>query len=151
MSGAQTIRRVVRIILPIGVLLLGVFVASDLMRSSPRARRKPKERSARLVEVQPVKLTTERARVHAMGTVRAARAVELRPEVSGKIVRIGKELLPGDQLTGADYQEDRIVCDGNIITSRGPGTAMDFALALVEELRDAEAADGLRKGMLVGA
>lgn len=28
-----------------------------------------------------------------------------------------------------------VVIDGTVVTSRGPGTAMDFALALVEELR----------------
>lgn len=33
-----------------------------------------------------------------------------------------------------DYQEKSVVVDGNIITSRGPGTAMDFALMLIEQL-----------------
>jgi 4-methyl-5(b-hydroxyethyl)-thiazole monophosphate biosynthesis len=32
------------------------------------------------------------------------------------------------------YLEQAVVCDGNIVTSRGPGTAMDFALALIEML-----------------
>ncbi len=35
---------------------------------------------------------------------------------------------------GIDYQEAAVVIDGKIITSRGPGTAMDFALTLVEVL-----------------
>ena len=30
--------------------------------------------------------------------------------------------------------ESRVVVDGNCITSQGPGTAMDFALELVEQL-----------------
>ena len=32
------------------------------------------------------------------------------------------------------YQENAVVVDGPLITSRGPGTAMDFALTLVELL-----------------
>lgn len=35
---------------------------------------------------------------------------------------------------GTVLLEDAVVEDGGIITSRGPGTAMDFALALIERL-----------------
>jgi 4-methyl-5(b-hydroxyethyl)-thiazole monophosphate biosynthesis len=38
------------------------------------------------------------------------------------------------QLDGAIYDEGRVVIDGNLVTSRGPGTAMEFALTLVELL-----------------
>lgn len=37
--------------------------------------------------------------------------------------------------------DERVVVDGNIITSRGAGTAMDFALALVACLADQSIAD----------
>ncbi len=36
------------------------------------------------------------------------------------------------------YREDPVVQDGHIITSRGPGTAMDFALHLIEQLAGPE-------------
>ncbi len=37
-------------------------------------------------------------------------------------------------LPGVTYKNDPVVIDGKVITSRGPGTAMDFALALIEVL-----------------
>ena len=40
-----------------------------------------------------------------------------------------------DQLPGTHrYSLDAVVTDGKVVTSRGPGTAMDFALTLVELL-----------------
>jgi 4-methyl-5(b-hydroxyethyl)-thiazole monophosphate biosynthesis len=45
--------------------------------------------------------------------------------------------------------EDRVVVDGNVITSRGPGTALEFALVLVEQLEGKARAEELRTAMLV--
>ena len=53
------------------------------------------------------------------------------------------------QLTGAICQESRVVRDGNVFTSRGPGTAMEFALEIASALKGKETAAGVRKGMLV--
>ncbi len=39
-----------------------------------------------------------------------------------------------DALQSESYKEDRVVVDGQIITSRSPGTAMEFAMKLVEIL-----------------
>lgn len=44
----------------------------------------------------------------------------------------------------ANYAEDTVVVDGNITTSRGPGTSVAFALSLVGQLFGADAAEELR-------
>lgn len=55
---------------------------------------------------------------------------------------------PGFELPGAVYAEERVVADGPLITSRGAGTAMEFALTLVERLTGAERAQQLADRML---
>lgn len=45
-----------------------------------------------------------------------------------------------DHLANTDSAESRVVVDGNCVTSRGPGTALEFALKLVELLYGEEKA-----------
>ncbi len=54
-----------------------------------------------------------------------------------------------DGLTGATLSEKRVEIDGAVITSRGPGTALEFALTLVGRLVGPEKADELSAAMLV--
>ena len=55
------------------------------------------------------------------------------------------------EFAGEKYREERVVKDGNVLTSRGPGTALEFALAVVADLEGKAAADKLRSGMLVAS
>jgi protein DJ-1 len=48
-----------------------------------------------------------------------------------------------------NYKEDRVVVDGNIITSRGPGTALEWSLVIAEHLVGKGVTDGVKKAMLV--
>lgn len=47
------------------------------------------------------------------------------------------------------FSSERVVIDGKIITSRGPGTAMDFALVLAGQLMGNDASAQVAKDMLV--
>ena len=50
-----------------------------------------------------------------------------------------------DGLIGANKKTDKVVCDGQFITSRGMGTCIDFGLKLLELLTDKENADTIGK------
>jgi 4-methyl-5(b-hydroxyethyl)-thiazole monophosphate biosynthesis len=52
-----------------------------------------------------------------------------------------------DAVPGIDYQEVPVVADGKVITSRGPGTAMDFALTLIETLAGRDKRDEVEAGL----
>ena len=58
---------------------------------------------------------------------------------------------PGFEATliGAEYVKTGVVIDGNIITGRGPGFAVDFGLAIVSQLAGQEKADEVGAGMLL--
>lgn len=55
-----------------------------------------------------------------------------------------------DSLDLADTRmsTDAVVVDGRVVTSRGPGTAMDFALALIELLVDKDKRDQVEAGLV---
>lgn len=48
----------------------------------------------------------------------------------------------------AEHVEDRVVVDGNLITSKGPGTAAQFAVEIIRYLLDDEAADRIAETTL---
>ncbi len=48
---------------------------------------------------------------------------------------------------GLDYSEEAVVTDGNVVTSRGPGTAMDFALHLIELLAEKTGRETVEAGL----
>lgn len=51
-------------------------------------------------------------------------------------------------LIGAKTSEETVMKDGNIITSRGMGTAIPFGLAIVEHFKGMEAVEQVRKGLV---
>jgi protein deglycase len=71
-------------------------------------------------------------------------------EAAGALTGRRATSYPGFELPSASYLEEKVVIDGNLVTSRGVGTALEFALTLVELLATPEKAVELRQRMLVG-
>lgn len=56
--------------------------------------------------------------------------------------------LDGVSIKDLVYLEDSVVQDDRLVTSRGPGTAMDFALSLIELLVDVGKRDEVERGLV---
>ncbi|KAK3931865.1 Parkinson disease protein 7-like protein [Frankliniella fusca] len=57
-----------------------------------------------------------------------------------------------DQMVEADaytYVDSKVVVDGKLITSQGPGTAYDFGLSIIEQLVGKDAATQVAKALLL--
>lgn len=53
-----------------------------------------------------------------------------------------------NKLSDPSEADNRVIVDGYLITSRGPGTTMEFALAIVEKFLGRNKALELAKGMV---
>jgi 4-methyl-5(b-hydroxyethyl)-thiazole monophosphate biosynthesis len=75
-------------------------------------------------------------RTHARGrlvaAICAAPAVVLEP--AGVLAGKRATCFPGfeERFTSARFSRNRVVVDGNVVTSRGPGTAAEFSIKLIE-------------------
>ena len=54
----------------------------------------------------------------------------------------------GDDFSEASVVDEKVVQDGTLITSQGPGTAIEFGLKLLEVLQGKETAEEVRKKLL---
>ena len=50
---------------------------------------------------------------------------------------------------GVEYVKEGVVVDGNIITGRGPGWAVEFGLAILSHVKGQEVADKVKAGLML--
>ncbi len=68
--------------------------------------------------------------------------------LKGKMATCYPGFLDDPELSGITLSDEAVVRDGKIITSRGPGTAMDFALELIEVLSGRETRDTVEAALV---
>ena len=56
-----------------------------------------------------------------------------------------------EKLKGAIVCQTKVAVDGNVVTSKGMGTAIDFSLKLIELLKDKETAEKIGTGIIYNA
>jgi RND family efflux transporter MFP subunit len=93
--GKKPKANLLRLLLPVIVVIISASVAFWMMQSGPKAKPRAKTRNAVLVDVRPIEMGPQTTTVSVMGTVRPQREVALKPRVSGEIIKIGDNLIPG--------------------------------------------------------
>lgn len=98
-------------------------------------------------------------RIHALLNEFAAKEKLIGAICAAPIVLAAAGLLAGkgvtcypsysSKLNGAIFEDKPVVSDGNLITSKGPGTAMSFGLEIASRLAGSHVADTVAKAMLV--
>lgn len=106
------------------IVLPGGLPGADHLRDDPRIQQKLKDTAAKDKFVAAI--------------CAAPRALAQAGLLDGKRATSFPGSLEGSPAENVDYLHDPVVVDGKIVTSRGPGTAMDFALTLIELLLGAE-------------
>mgnify|MGYP001581032159 CR=1 FL=1 len=84
------------------------------------------------------------------GYVAAVCAAPMALAAAGVLAGKSATCYPGFEkyLEGAKISENRVVVDGKVVTSRGPGTAQEFALTLVGLLRDKNTETEVQEALL---
>ncbi len=93
--GRHLPRVIFRTLLPAIVLAAGAVLALWLMETGPQAQSRPRTRNATLVATRAVDYKIQQTIISGMGTVAAACNVELQPQVSGEIIELNPNLIPG--------------------------------------------------------
>ncbi len=73
----------------------------------------------------------------------------LLPDLAGKTMTCYEGFQAPLEAKGVKYSRNGVETDGNIITGRGPGLAIDFGLAILAHVKGKETADEVRKGMML--
>ena len=91
-----------RYVFPVAAIAVGIVVTLHLLRTGPQAQPVPTRTSRVAVETTPVSFATHPTRLRAMGVVKASRSIDLKPQVSGEVIEVSENLLPGGHLAEGD-------------------------------------------------
>lgn len=87
--------KTLKIILPIVVVAAAVAGTVVLVKNPIQPQKATMQEIVTPVQVEPLTIAAEQVVVNAQGTVTPAEQIQIRPEVSGRIVELSSELVPG--------------------------------------------------------
>ena len=85
----------IKVLLPMVILVAAGLSAKQMIDNPPKTKRRPGVRQAVLVETRAVTVRPEPVVLEAMGAVVSSQQLQIKPEVSGRIVWLAENLAPG--------------------------------------------------------
>ena len=82
-------------VLPLLIIFAAVIGGKTLVATKPVAKKKPPVVSAPLVNVSVLDVSDVHVWTPVMGTVEAAREINLEPQVAGRVISISDTFIPG--------------------------------------------------------
>jgi len=119
----------------LGILLVGVGAAVGMMATSKKPERSAIQDKAPLVTIMVAQSSDEKIVVGASGTVVAAREVSITPQVSGTVLEISADLVPGS-----------VVRVGEILARIDDRDYRDILMQRTAQLEDARYALAVEEG-----
>jgi RND family efflux transporter MFP subunit len=95
-----------QVLLSIAVLGCGVALAAYYLKTGPEAKPRKREPNPPLVEVKQIDYAPHRFTVNGMGTVLAAKEINLTPGVGGEIISMHDKMVPGGFFAKDDVLAD---------------------------------------------
>jgi len=93
--GLRRLGRVMRLLLVLALLGAGGYACYYWLTHRPKTRRRPPQPQAVLVETTRLSPRNQTVVVHAMGTVVPVRTMQLASRVSGQVIDVSAEFVPG--------------------------------------------------------
>tara|TARA_R110002072_G_scaffold157176_1_gene307751 strand:- start:5235 stop:6512 length:1278 start_codon:yes stop_codon:yes gene_type:complete len=94
-NGFLLMKFILHFILPVLVLIIAAWIAYSYLQDSPTAKRVPPKHKAPLVETTTLERATHKVNIEAMGVVKPALQINLKPRVNGQIMEVSPEFIPG--------------------------------------------------------
>jgi RND family efflux transporter MFP subunit len=118
----------VSVLIPLVILGAGVFATSHFMKTSPKAVPRQRPVFETLVQAETIRFSSEQTVVIGMGSVVAAREMDLKPRVGGDIVYLDDEVVPGG-----------VLAEGQVVVKIDPADYQLRVTQLESEVARAEA------------
>lgn len=152
-------------LLPAAAIGCAIFITVYLMKTAPEAKPRKRPPTATLVEVQKLISGPQQTTITGMGEIIPAREIDLKPRVTGAVIDINRDLIPGSffpegetllTIDPADYQlairqleSDAASIESDILLEMGNQRIAEKEFQILNEsVSEAERALILRKPQL---